>query len=170
MNLEVKPYAIAGLATDLVCDAGAHERLSIRDAGFDVKYGLTKSITADFTYNTDFAQVEDDEAQVNLTRFSLSFPEKREFFLEGRGHVHVSAARGGVPTIRPIFYSRRIGLSGGRPVPIVAGGRLTGKAGNWNIGALSITTDDDEVVQARADELQRAQPAARRAAAERGRR
>ena len=81
------------------------------DAGFDVKYGLTKSLTADFTYNTDFAQVEADEAQVNLTRFSLSFPEKREFFLEGQGIIRVSAARGGAddPTI---FYSRRIGLSG----------------------------------------------------------
>ena len=55
------------------------------DAGIDVKYGVTKSLTADFTYNTDFAQVEADEAQVNLTRFSLSFPEKREFFLEGQG-------------------------------------------------------------------------------------
>ena len=55
------------------------------DAGLDVKYGVTKSLTADFTYNTDFAQVEADEAQVNLTRFNLSFPEKREFFLEGQG-------------------------------------------------------------------------------------
>ena len=58
---------------------------SARDAGFDVKYGLTRSLTADFTYNTDFAQVEVDEQQVNLTRFSLFFPEKRDFFLEGQG-------------------------------------------------------------------------------------
>ncbi len=84
MNLEIKPYAIAGLSTDLLASVARSNDFD-PDAGFDVKYGLTKSITADFTYNTDFAQVEDDEAQVNLTRFNLSYPEKREFFLEGRG-------------------------------------------------------------------------------------
>lgn len=145
INLELKPYAIAGLSTDLV-SAPARRNDVDPDAGFDVKYGVTKSITADFTYNTDFAQVEDDEAQVNLTRFSLSYPEKREFFLEGRGTFSFGGTGGSDDP--SIFYSRRIGLAGGRPIPIIAGGRVTGKAGNWNIGALSITTDDDEVIQA----------------------
>ncbi|SVD78631.1 uncharacterized protein METZ01_LOCUS431485, partial [marine metagenome] len=96
----------------------------------------------------DFAQVEVDEQQVNLTRFSLFFPEKREFFLEGRGVFDF--ARGGVggggffgggnaPTL---FYSRRIGLDNGQVVPILGGGRVTGKIGQFDVGALSISTDD----------------------------
>ena len=145
MNLEIKPYAIAGLSSDFLA-APVRSNDVDPDAGFDVKYGLTKSITADFTYNTDFAQVEDDEAQVNLTRFNLSYPEKREFFLEGRGTFGFGGTGGADDPA--IFYSRRIGLSGGRPIPIVAGGRVTGKAGRWNIGALSITSDDEATVQA----------------------
>ena len=131
------------------------------DFGFDVKYGLTQNLTADFTYNTDFAQVEVDEQQVNLTRFSLFFPEKREFFLESRGNFDfgrgVSFGGGGGPggAGRPgsggffgggntptIFFSRRIGLDAGQTVPILAGGRLTGKVGDYTVGALSIQTDD----------------------------
>jgi hypothetical protein len=128
-----------------------------KDAGLDVKYGITKGLTADFTYNTDFAQVEEDEAQVNLTRFNLVFPEKREFFLEGAGAFTFGtpAVTTGGPPPPPganpaqfsgdapaLFYSRRIGLSGSRAVPIVAGARLSGKAGAWNIGALNIESDD----------------------------
>src|SRR5262249_26966455 len=114
------------------------------DAGFDVKYGVTKSLTADFTYNTDFAQVEADEAQVNLTRFNLSFPEKREFFLESQSifSFGASAPRTASPDAPVIFYSRRIGLQGSREVPVIAGGRLTGKAGAWNVGALNMLTDN----------------------------
>ena len=83
-TFEIKPYAIGSLATDvnavpLISNDGDG------DFGFDVKYGVTENLTADFTYNTDFAQVEVDEQQVNLTRFSLFFPEKREFFLESSG-------------------------------------------------------------------------------------
>ena len=140
MNLEIKPYAIAGLSTDLLASVARSNDFD-PDAGFDVKYGLTKSITADFTYNTDFAQVEDDEAQVNLTRFNLSYPEKREFFLEGRGTFGFGGTGGADDPA--IFYSRRIGLSANRPIPIVAGGRVTGKAGKWNVGALNITSDDE---------------------------
>ena len=159
---EIKPYAIGSLATDV----NAVPRISNEgngDVGFDVKYGVTQNLTADFTYNTDFAQVEVDEQQVNLTRFSLFFPEKREFFLEGRGifdfgqGVNFSSRGGGgggggrrpggggffgggdVPTV---FFSRRIGLEGGQTVPILGGGRLTGKAGDFSIGALNIQTDD----------------------------
>ena len=146
-TFEVKPYAIGSLATDI----NAVPRISNDgdgDFGFDVKYGVTQNLTADFTYNTDFAQVEVDEQQVNLTRFSLFFPEKREFFLEGRGIFDFGRATGGggggffggnAPTM---FFSRRIGLERGQTVPILGGGRLTGKAGKFSIGAVSIQTDD----------------------------
>ena len=104
---------------------------------------MTQNLTADFTYNTDFAQVEVDEQQVNLTRFSLFFPEKREFFLEGRGNFDFARGGGvggaGTPTL---FFSRRIGLQSGAVVPILAGGRLTGKIGAFDVGALNIHTDD----------------------------
>jgi hypothetical protein len=161
-NLEIKPYAISRLTTDLIATPAVHEHVD-PDAGVDVKYGLTKSLTADFTYNTDFAQVEEDEAQVNLTRFNLVFPEKREFFLEGAGMFNFGSGgsnSGSAPpppgSVQPpvagdaptLFYSRRIGLSNGRPIPIVAGGRLNGKAGAWNIGALNIESDDDQTAKA----------------------
>src|SRR5213075_554489 len=84
-NIEIKPYGIAGLTTDRTARPAPIRNDTHGDAGLDVKYGVTGSLTADFTYNTDFAQVEEDEQQVNLTRFNLFFPEKREFFLEGQG-------------------------------------------------------------------------------------
>ena len=116
-------------------------------------------MTADFTYNTDFAQVEVDEQQVNLTRFSLFFPEKREFFLEGRGIFDFGRRAGsfrgggrgggGGSSSKPtVFFSRRIGLSGGRAVAIEGGGRLTGKIGRFSIGALNIQTADEPTVGA----------------------
>src|SRR5262249_39710023 len=83
-NLELKPYATSRVTTDNVARPVINNDVS-GDIGGDVKYGVTQSLTADFTYNTDFAQVEDDLQQVNLTRFGLFFPEKREFFLEGQG-------------------------------------------------------------------------------------
>ena len=159
-TFEIKPYGIGSMATDvnavpLVSNAGDG------DFGLDVKYGVTQNLTADFTYNTDFAQVEVDEQQVNLTRFSLFFPEKREFFLEGRGifdfgrGVTFGGMTGPGGGGRPggggffgggyaptIFFSRRIGLDGGQTVPILGGGRLTGKVGNFSVGALNIQTDD----------------------------
>jgi hypothetical protein len=122
------------------------------DAGVDVKYGITKSLTADVTYNTDFAQVEIDEAQINLTRFNLNFPEKREFFLEGQGLFEFGRPTGTgsvqSPNAPAIFYSRRIGLSGSRAVPVIGGGRLTGRAGPWVIGAFNMETDDEETARA----------------------
>jgi hypothetical protein len=90
-NIEVKPYAISGIQTDLTVDPAIDKDAYTR-AGLDIKYGITENLTADLTFNTDFAQVEVDEQQVNLTRFSLFFPEKREFFLESRG----SSSSGGV--------------------------------------------------------------------------
>jgi hypothetical protein len=153
-NLELKPYVTSSLRTDRLDDPPVRNRLG-SDAGFDVKYGITRGLTADFTYNTDFAQVEADEAQVNLTRFSLSFPEKREFFLEGAGifdfgNVPGTAGdeRAGSGNAPLIFYSRRIGLAGNRALPVLAGGRLTGRAGNWGIGAINIEVDDSPAAAA----------------------
>ncbi|MEO2195248.1 MAG: DUF5916 domain-containing protein [bacterium] len=153
-NIEVKPYAIGGIIRDEVNNPDGGD---VRDGdfGLDVKYGITRNLTADITFNTDFAQVEVDEQQVNLTRFSLFFPEKREFFLESRGVFDF--ARGGIGGAGPggggggffgggnaptLFYSRRIGLDAGEVVPILGGGRVTGKIGQFNVGALSISTDD----------------------------
>ena len=145
MNLELKPYAVSSLTTDRAAAAPFANRFS-RNAGFDFKYGLTRSLIADATVNTDFAQVEEDLQQINLTRFSLQFPEKRDFFLEGQGMFNFGGTRGGgggggndVPIL---FFSRRIGLSQGQSVPVVAGGRLTGTVGKYGIGALNIQTDD----------------------------
>jgi TolB-like protein len=156
-TFEIKPYAIGSSGTDLTADPQVRND-GDGDFGFDVKYGLTQNLTADFTYNTDFAQVEVDEQQVNLTRFSLFFPEKREFFLEGRGTFDfgrgASFGGGGAPggggrpgsggsgNAPTIFFSRRIGLESGNTVPILGGGRLTGKVGDFNVGALNIQTDD----------------------------
>ena len=156
-TFEIKPYAIGSVASD-VNAVPAISNEGDGDFGFDVKYGVTQNITADFTYNTDFAQVEVDEQQVNLTRFSLFFPEKREFFLEGSGIFDFGQeARfgGGGGGRRPgsssffgagdapiVFFSRRIGLEEGQTVPILGGGRLTGKAGDFTVGALNIQTDD----------------------------
>ncbi len=144
-NLEVKPYAIGGAVTDLSLEAPIENDLD-GNVGFDLKYGVTKSLVADFTVNTDFAQVEDDEQQVNLTRFSLFFPEKREFFLEGQGNFAFggtnSGRRFGGPQDVPIlFFSRRIGLDDGIAVPIQAGGRLTGRAGKYTLGLLNVQAD-----------------------------
>ncbi|HVS63864.1 MAG TPA: DUF5916 domain-containing protein [Thermoanaerobaculia bacterium] len=104
----------------------------------DAKYGVTGSLTLDATYNTDFAQVEVDEQQVNLDRFNLFFPEKRPFFLENAGLFSV-----GLPGEVDLFFSRRIGIgAGGEPIPIDGGLRLSGKVGATNVGLLAMRTDD----------------------------
>jgi len=145
-NLEIKPYAVSSLTSDETVTPRLSNDVG-KDAGVDVKYGLTQNLTADFTYNTDFAQVEADEQQVNLTRFSLFFPEKREFFIENQGIFGFgggtgvgTAAGGDVPTL---FHSRRIGFDRGRAVPIDVGGRLTGRVGRYSLGVLNITSDDE---------------------------
>ena len=141
MNLELKPYAVSSLTTDHAAAAPFANRFS-PNAGFDFKYGLTRSLIADATVNTDFAQVEEDLQQINLTRFSLQFPEKRDFFLEGQGIFNFGGARGNGNDIPFLFFSRRIGLNQGQSVPVVAGGRVTGTVGKFGIGALNIQTDD----------------------------
>jgi hypothetical protein len=157
-NVELKPYAIARVSTDNVRTPPVKDDVT-SDVGGDVKYSVTPNLTADVTVNTDFAQVEIDEQQVNLTRFSLFFPEKRDFFLEGRGIFDF--ARGGasgtgggggvVQTDTPyLFYTRRIGLNDGHLIPINAGGRLTGKLGKYAIGLMDIRTDDEASSSTRA--------------------
>jgi len=147
-NLEIKPYAISSVTSDLRADPSVRNDPD-GDLGFDVKYGLSQNLTADFTYNTDFAQVEVDEQQVNLTRFSLFFPEKREFFVEGQGIFEFGGVGGGggagAGGLTPLlFFSRRIGLNGGWSVPIDLGGRVTGKVGPFTLGLMSVRTSDDE--------------------------
>jgi len=147
--LELKPYAISDVKTDR---PSAVSNDVSGDVGLDVKYGLTQNVTADFTYNTDFAQIEADEQQVNLTRFSLFFPEKREFFLENQGtFAFGGAAAGGFSAANSdvpiLFYSRRIGLNDGRPIPIIAGGRTTGRMGRYTLGIIDMQTNDDRGVR-----------------------
>ena len=151
-KLDVKPYATSSVTSD----ANATPRLSndlTADAGLDLKYGLTDGITADFTYNTDFAHVEADEQQVNLTRFSLFFPEKREFFLENQGTFSFggvaatgTAGSGDTPIL---FYGRRIGLNQGRLVPLQAGGRVTGRVGRYTFGFADMQSGDEPVSESR---------------------
>ena len=154
-NVELKPYGISRLTTDRLRNPPIANDPD-GDIGLDAKYGVTANLTADITVNTDFAQVEVDEQQVNLTRFVLQFPEKRDFFLEGRGIFDFGRATGntggggsssaitGAPSL---FYSRRIGLNSGRVVPIDVGGRLTGKVGKFSIGAMNLETGDEAVSQ-----------------------
>ncbi|HEY3042703.1 MAG TPA: DUF5916 domain-containing protein [Vicinamibacterales bacterium] len=167
-NLKVKPYVLAQATEARVGNEltwiDSLGRLQGYNGGVDVKYSLTPSLTLDTTYRTDFAQVEADQQQVNLTRFNQFFPEKRDFFLEnsgtfslGGGSQNFQQGGGGgggnnggggggnqnqnlVP-----FFSRRIGLnSAGTPVPIIGGGRVTGQAGKYDIGLLAMKTDKSE--------------------------
>ena len=140
---EIVPYTQAASERDFAAlDTGADNQLN---AGFDIKYGITSGLTSDFSYKTDFGQVEADEEQVNLTRFSLFFPEKRDFFLEGAGIFDFGervSRRGG--TISPatlLFYSRRIGIQEGHNLPVLYGSKLTGRAGDYEIGVLNMTTE-----------------------------
>ena len=111
------------------------------NAGMDAKYNLTPSLTLDGTYRTDFAQVEVDDQQVNLDRFNLFFPEKRPFFLENAGFFSV-----GNPGEVDLFFSRRIGLNAaGEEIPIIGGGRMSGKMGLWNVGLLNMQTEDQSL-------------------------
>jgi hypothetical protein len=133
-NLTLTPYALGNAVQSGPRPAG---RQLLGDVGGDAKYSLTPSLALDATVNTDFAQVEVDDQQVNLDRFNLFFPEKRPFFLENAGFFSV-----GNPGEVDLFFSRRIGLSdSGEAVQILAGGRVSGKAGKFNVGLLDMQTD-----------------------------
>ena len=145
-HIEVKPFAIAG-AQKL---SGVDETTILDEVGLDVKYSITSGLTLDLTLNTDFAQVEADNVQINLTRFGLFFPEKREFFLERSELFSFGNDRAA-----QLFHSRRIGIGN----DIRGGGRLTGQAGPISIGMLDLQTSDGDagpganngVVRLRAD-------------------
>ena len=139
---DVKPYLLGGLGRNLVDeDVENWQRTTEGDIGLDMKYGVTSNLTLDLTLNTDFAQVEADQEEVNLTRFSLYFPERRDFFLEGSGLFAFGAGIGdfGPPPLS-IFYSRRIGIEEEKEVRLLGGGKLTGKVGAYSVGALNMTT------------------------------
>lgn len=133
------PYVLAGLeqVSELNESETAYENKLDKkfNVGFDLKYGLSSNLTMDLTVNTDFAQVEVDDQQINLTRFPLFFPEKRQFFLERSSTFRFSS--GGPNTL---FYSRRIGLYEGEIVPIYGGVRLVGRKGKWDYGFLDMQT------------------------------
>jgi hypothetical protein len=144
--LELKPYGISGLRTNVAARPPFRNK-GDRDLGGDAKYAVTKALTLDLTYNTDFAQVEDDTQQVNLTRFNLQFPERRDFFLEGQGLFNfgnsgVGGGGGGSGNTPVLFFSRRIGLNdSNKPVAIAGGGRLTGRVGPYSLGVLNIQAE-----------------------------
>jgi hypothetical protein len=131
----ITPYVIASSRSEHV---PVKRTTSELDFGFDAKYGLTPSLTLDLTYNTDFAQVEVDDQRVNLTRFPIFFPEKRPFFLENAG-----AFSAGTPQAVDLFFTRRIGIDSlGNPLPLLGGGRLTGRVGGLTVGAMQLLTND----------------------------
>jgi len=154
-DFRIKPYVVGSWA-DFATGAPSPHRVFKGDGGVDAKWGVTSGMTLDLTYNTDFSQVEADEQQINLTRFSLFFPEKRDFFLEGSGIFRFGPGEqgggmmggggggmggrlGAVRNDLILFFSRRIGLSeNGEPIPLRAGVRLTGRAGPYELGVLNI--------------------------------
>jgi hypothetical protein len=133
-NFTITPYVL-GQTLD---NPSRREPVALGDVGADLKYSLTPSLTLDATYNTDFAQVEVDEQQINLDRFTLFFPEKRPFFLENAGLFSV-----GNPGEAELFFSRRIGIGpGGVEIPIVGGARVSGKVGGTSVGFLNMQTEE----------------------------
>ncbi len=132
-NLQFIPYLLSDSS-----DVGSAGRDHKFEYGFDAKYSITPALTLDLTYNTDFAQVEVDDVQINLDRFNLFFPEKRPFFLENAGQFTV-----GSPGVIELFFSRRIGISGGGAViPIEGGARVSGKVGQTKLGLLYMRADE----------------------------
>jgi hypothetical protein len=135
---EVKPYITGGWREGVPLigqpgfDSGANAKIGLEVA----KIGITPSLTAEFTANPDFGQAEVDNQVVNLSRFSVFFPEKRDFFLENAGVFLFGRAES-----NQLFFTRRIGLTdNGAPVPIDYGAKLTGKVGSYNVGFLQVQT------------------------------
>jgi len=141
-NLQLKPFVIGN-------QLNVDESSNNSDAGLDFKFSVTPSLTLDMTYNTDFSQVDSDDERVNLTRFPLFFPEKRDFFLENAGIFEFGDISNYTYRMKPerwsrsftMFHSRRIGLESGSQIPILGGGRLSGKVGNFDVGYLNMTSE-----------------------------
>jgi hypothetical protein len=158
-DVDVRPYGLTRAATpEYGLDGVAQVAGDVSaKAGLDAKTAVLPTLTADLTINTDFAQVEADREVINLTRFPVFFPEKREFFLESSGLFAF-----GTPERAQLFYSRRIGLdTAGVPVTVLGGARMYGKAGPWAIGAVDARTGkgeeaNDLILRVKHDLLQRA--------------
>ncbi len=139
VGLEAKPFLTGGIHR-----APGRPEITTGppvDVGLDLTYSLTPSLRAALSLNTDFAEVESDQRRVNLTRFPLAFPERRDFFLEGSSVFSFSPRNGITP-----FFSRRIGLVGGDPIPIVYGGRMAGQAGAYDLGFFQVRTGSTDLV------------------------
>jgi hypothetical protein len=150
-HVEVKPYALGGVLRRPTFGEAAADGTA--ESGLDARWAITPNLSAILTLNTDFAETEVDDQQVNVTRFPLFFPEKREFFLESKGHFDFGYRKPGPgqqPAVIP-FFSRRIGLAprevqGGEvnaPVPIAGGVKLAGRIGRYNLGFLTVGTEED---------------------------
>jgi hypothetical protein len=148
----VKPYILAEAEQNYILRPNGSILFDPK-AGADAKIGLKSGLNIDLTVNTDFAQVEADDEQIDLSRFNLFFPEKREFFLENAGIFEFGAPQFFGPPLMLLFFSRRIGLkrtgfAGALPVPMLAGGRLTGRVGGQTVGFLDVVTGRDDVLNA----------------------
>lgn len=143
VGLDLAPYVVGGL--DVA--RGAADQTSL-EAGFDLFYQITPGLKASLTVNTDFAETEVDDRQINLTRFNLHFPEKRDFFLDGASYFHFGLeTEQDSPVAKRIipFFSRRMGLDAtGLPIPINYGAKLTGQFRGWNVGMLHINDDRED--------------------------
>ncbi len=149
-DIQITPYVIASAAnqyrlneTQTAFEKSSDQEL---DAGLDIRYGLTPSLTLDLTLNTDFSQVEIDDQIINLDRSSIFFPERRKFFLQQAGLFDFNLG-----VLSQLFYSRSIGITDGRLTPILAGLKLTGELGAWDVGVLSLQTEGitiDDTAQA----------------------
>ena len=153
-NLQLTPYILGKTYQEGSLTSGSKQN---GDIGFDLKYSVTPSLTLDATYNTDFAQVEVDTQQINFDRFNLFFPEKRPFFLENAGLFSV-----GIGGEAEVFFSRAIGIgSDNLPIPIVGGGRLTGRiASNTSIGIINMQTAEETGARPVGQQFQRCARAA----------
>lgn len=143
----ISPYVIGGFSQDWYLNDEGTEYLKNRNypaytgnAGVDVKYNINSNLTLDLTANTDFAQVEADDQQVNLTRYSLFFPEKRMFFQERASLFDFALGN----RSDNLFYSRNIGIARREQIRILGGARLTGRIGNWDVGLINMQTDNHE--------------------------
>lgn len=145
-GLEMKPFAVGGVTRQyrpLSTDRQSNQ-------GIDARYSINPNMRAEFSYNTDFAQVEADQEIVNLSRFSIYYPEKREFFLENAGlysALGASSDLGGSNYLQ-YFYSRRIGLEDGERIPILGAARLSGKVGGYSLGVLNVQCADKAFINA----------------------
>jgi len=133
-KVEFLPYALGGFEFE-----GGEVNKTAKIGG-EVNFDITPTLKLNFTVNTDFAQVESDRKQINLSRFSIYYPEKRQFFLEGKNYYDMSVGR------EQVFYSRRIGIENHSEIPIIGGGRFFGKLNRTNIGVMSIQTQSRDSI------------------------